>query len=89
MNALEYWAAFRSAIGASGALLLYEAFHFGDNEALANELAGLVLGSLEYWRSGHWQFFGRECLRLGKEPSASMLVVCERFKVIYRAHPGN
>lgn len=41
-------------------------------------------GSLEYWRSGHWAYFGRECARIGKEPSASMLVVCESFRVIYR-----
>ena len=40
-------------------------------------------GSLEHWRSGHWAYFGRECARLGKKPSASMLVVCESFKVVY------
>jgi uncharacterized protein YhfF len=45
-------------------------------------------GSLEYWRAGHWAYFGRECARLGKEPSASMLVVCESFKVIYRGRAG-
>jgi len=41
-------------------------------------------GSLEHWRTGHWAYFGRECARIGKTPSASMLVVCESFKVIYR-----
>jgi len=39
--------------------------------------------SLEYWRAGHWAYFGRECTRLGKKPSARMLVVCESFKVVY------
>ncbi len=41
-------------------------------------------GSLEHWRTGHWAYFGRECTRIGKKPSASMLVVCESFKVVYR-----
>ena len=41
-------------------------------------------GSLEHWRTGHWAYFGRECARIGKKPSASMLVVCESFKVVYR-----
>ena len=44
-------------------------------------------GSLEYWRRAHWLYFGRECARLGKEPTASMMVVCERFKVVFRARP--
>ena len=42
-------------------------------------------GSLESWRSGHWAYFGRECTRIGKMPSASMPIVCECFKVIFRA----
>lgn len=41
-------------------------------------------GSLESWRRGHRAYFGRECTRLRKQPSASMRVVCERFEVIYR-----
>jgi len=42
-------------------------------------------GSLESWRSGHWAYFGRECARLGKTPSAGMPVVCESFKVVFPA----
>jgi len=41
-------------------------------------------GSLEHWRAGHWAYFGRECVRVGKKPSAAMPVVCESFKVVYR-----
>ena len=41
-------------------------------------------GSLEYWRDEHWACFGRECLRIGKEPSLVMPVACEKFKVVYR-----
>jgi uncharacterized protein YhfF len=39
--------------------------------------------TLRYWRDAHWRFFTRECARLGKEPDASMPVVCERFRVVY------
>ena len=45
-------------------------------------------GSLEYWQREHWSYFGRECARIGKEPSRTMLVTCERFKVVHRAIPG-
>ena len=43
-------------------------------------------GTLEYWRRVHWAYFGRQCARIGREPSLTMPVVCERFKVIYRAN---
>ena len=43
--------------------------------------------SLKYWREAHWAYFNRVCTRLGRERSPSMLVVCERFKVIYRPGP--
>jgi uncharacterized protein YhfF len=42
-------------------------------------------GSLEYWRRVHWAYFGRECARVGREPSQVMPVACERFRVIHRA----
>ena len=40
-------------------------------------------GSLSYWRDAHWRYFGRECQRIGKEPSLQMFVVCEQFRVVY------
>ncbi|MGZ5121086.1 MAG: ASCH domain-containing protein [Burkholderiales bacterium] len=149
-RARAFWAGFESAAGRDASARLYESFHFGDSESLADELAVLVVagakratasllwsyeadakpmpkpgdlsiveqwsgepvciietvsvailpfegvaaefaategegdGSLEHWRAGHWAYFGRECARLGKKPSASMPVVCESFKVIYR-----
>ncbi|MEO7252670.1 MAG: ASCH domain-containing protein [Casimicrobium sp.] len=43
-------------------------------------------GSLEYWRRAHWTYFGRECDRIGREPTQVMPVACERFKVIYHAN---
>ena len=39
--------------------------------------------TLHYWRRGHWSYFGRECKRIGKEPSLQMPVVCEEFAVAY------
>ena len=40
--------------------------------------------SLEYWREGHWRFFSRSCERIGRTPSETMPVVCERFKVVFK-----
>ena len=39
--------------------------------------------TLQYWREAHWSYFGRECKRIGKEPSLRMPVVCEEFRVVY------
>lgn len=38
--------------------------------------------SLAYWRESHWQFFSRECERIGKIPSEQIPVVCTVFKVL-------
>jgi uncharacterized protein YhfF len=150
-KARAFWARFDSMVGGDASARLYESFHFGDTESLADELAALVVagtkrakasllwsyeaedkpvpkpgylsiveqwsgepvciiettsvavlpfdqvspefaategegdGSLEHWRTGHWAYFGRECARLEKEPSAGMPVVCETFRVVYRA----
>jgi len=40
-------------------------------------------GSLAYWREAHWAFFTRECARLGREASARMPIVCEKFTSVY------
>ena len=39
-------------------------------------------GSLEYWREGHWNFFSRECTRIGREPGQGMMVVCVVFELL-------
>lgn len=51
-------------------------------------------GSLSFWRSAHREYFTRECARAGRQFDESMLVACERFKVIYvpsteRGAPGS
>jgi uncharacterized protein YhfF len=40
--------------------------------------------SLAFWQRAHTAYFGRECVRLGREFSATMPVVCEEFAVVYR-----
>lgn len=39
-------------------------------------------GSLEYWRKAHWEYFSRECQRIGREPMDTMPVVCSSFEVL-------
>ncbi|MDZ7589176.1 MAG: ASCH domain-containing protein [Rubrivivax sp.] len=45
-------------------------------------------GSLDHWRRAHWAFFGRECRRLGREPTASMPVVCSVFELLQVLPPA-
>ncbi|AOR23121.1 ASCH domain-containing protein [Clostridium taeniosporum] len=39
--------------------------------------------SLEYWKTGHIDFFNRSLQKYTKEFSEDMMVVCEEFEVIY------
>ena len=39
--------------------------------------------SLAWWRDAHWAFFSKECQELGIEPSEDMVLVLERFRVVY------
>ncbi|MFL6468337.1 MAG: ASCH domain-containing protein [Pyrinomonadaceae bacterium] len=39
--------------------------------------------SLEYWRGVHWDYFSRQCIEFGREPSQTMDVICEEFKLLY------
>ena len=40
--------------------------------------------TLESWCRGHWQYFSRVLPKIGKEPTVEMLLVCERFRVVYQ-----
>ncbi len=40
--------------------------------------------SLEYWKNAHWSYFSREMKEIGKEPTEDMLVVCEKFEVVFK-----
>ncbi len=44
--------------------------------------------SLTWWREAHWQFFSAECQQLQIEPSEFMLLVLERFNVVYPISNG-
>ena len=39
--------------------------------------------SLTYWRKVHWDFFSRECSSIGRKPTETMPLLCERFRVIF------
>ncbi|MEL6382947.1 MAG: ASCH domain-containing protein [Cyanobacteria bacterium J06626_18] len=39
--------------------------------------------SLASWRREHWQYFCRVLPKIGKVPAPEMLLVCERFHVVY------
>ena len=57
------------------------AFRDVDAEFAAAEGEGDL--SLEYWRKAHWEFFTQEAEIEGDAVSEEMLVVCERFRVVY------
>ncbi|MBI1278311.1 MAG: ASCH domain-containing protein [Anaerolineaceae bacterium] len=40
--------------------------------------------SLDYWRQAHWRYFSRRCADIGRKPTLTMPVICERFKMVYR-----
>jgi uncharacterized protein YhfF len=39
--------------------------------------------TLEWWKEAMWQSYSRICAGLNKTPSPDMLLICERFKVVY------
>lgn len=39
--------------------------------------------SYNYWREGHWHYFGRTFEKLGLTLDEKMPVVCERFRMIF------
>ncbi len=41
--------------------------------------------SLAYWRDVHWRYFTPICAAAGRTPDESMPLVCERFRVVYKA----
>lgn len=61
---------------------------YGDVSAEFAAVEGEGDGSLAYWQRVHTAYYARECARIGREPSANMPIVCERFQVIYRPAAG-
>ena len=40
--------------------------------------------TLEHWRNSHWHFFSREMLENNHEPNENMLVICEKFNLVFK-----
>ena len=57
---------------------------FGDVGAEFAAVEGEGDGSLSYWRQEHAAYFGREALRTGQAFSEDIMLVCERFRLVYR-----
>lgn len=45
-------------------------------------------GSLDWWRSVHWEYYRRELEGTGLEPREDMPVVCEYFTVVFPPSAG-
>jgi uncharacterized protein YhfF len=39
--------------------------------------------TLEQWRVASWEYFSEVCASIGREPSETMPIVCQRFRHIY------
>ena len=39
--------------------------------------------TLEQWRTASWEYFSEVCARIGREPSETMPMVCQRFRRVY------
>jgi uncharacterized protein YhfF len=39
--------------------------------------------TLAFWLSDNWDFLSRWCIEIGREPSETMPIVCQRFRVLY------
>jgi uncharacterized protein YhfF len=63
-------------------IVTVETVPFGRVTADYARIEGEGDGSLEYWRTGHWAFFARECARIGRSPSEDMPVVCSTFELV-------
>lgn len=56
---------------------------FCDVEADFAKAEGEGDQSLEWWKKTHWKFFEKECNELDIEPAEDMILVLERFKLVY------
>ncbi|MGC1516390.1 MAG: ASCH domain-containing protein [Maribacter sp.] len=53
------------------------------SEAYAAMDMGTNNGPLEKWKKAHWTFFSSFLKESGEEPTETMLIVCEQFKIIW------
>ena len=38
--------------------------------------------TLAWWKKAMWDYYSRECLKTGREPSPDMPLVCQRFRLL-------
>ncbi len=57
-------------------------FHKVSKEYAAMDM-GTKVKPLEKWRKAHWDFFTSIMKESGEKPTEDMLIVCERFEVIW------
>lgn len=69
----DFWARFKAAVGEVDDARFYEAFHFGDNEELANSLARLVLDGRKRATAGLAWGFEAEGQRLPRAGDLSVV----------------
>lgn len=72
--------------GAPSAVLVTRSVDFrryGDVDADFARAEGYARKPLDEWREVHWAYFSRRCAELGRIASLDMLIVCERFELVY------
>ena len=42
--------------------------------------------TLAQWRVKSWEYFSEVCVAIGREPSETMPMVCQRFRCVYPSH---
>jgi len=72
-NLIDFWQVFANACGPVDEARFYEAFYFGDNEELANELAALVLKGTKRATTGSVWSFEAEGKRLPQQGDLSIV----------------
>ena len=63
-NLVEFWARYTKGAGTSHENRFYEAFYFGDGEAMANELGALVLSGIKCATAGSLWSYEKEAMPL-------------------------
>ncbi len=75
-RALAFWDAFVSAAGRDASARLYESFHFGDSQSLADELAALVFAGTKRATASLWWSYEADRKPM---PEPGQLSIVERW----------
>ena len=65
----------------------YVVDQFADTPEAATSVGKLVRDGVKtttaFWLRDNWDFLARECMAIGREPSETMPLVFQRFRVLY------